>query len=154
MVARETAARTELTTRSMGVTDWLLSLLSSSWTGRPNAPTTAIDDLRYPRSPAGRWRSSSATRSWRSGVYYNPVGAFNMLAGRFGHLIPMLALAGSMAPKRQVAPSLGTLPTSSGLFAGFVIGTIVIVGALSYFAALALGPITEHLALLAGQTLP
>jgi K+-transporting ATPase ATPase A chain len=76
-----------------------------------------------------------------------------MLAGRFGHLIPMLALAGSMGPKRQVARSLGTLPTGSGLFAGFLTGTIVIVGALSYFAALALGPIAEQLALLAGHTL-
>jgi len=81
------------------------------------------------------------------------VGSFAMLAGRFGSVIPMLALAGSMASKRQVPRSLGTLRTDSLLFAGLVTGTVVIVGALSYFAALGLGPIAEQLLLHAGQTL-
>jgi K+-transporting ATPase ATPase A chain len=79
--------------------------------------------------------------------YYNVIGSFAMLAGRFGALIPMLALAGSMGPKRQVARSLGTLPTGSGMFAALLVGTVVVIGALSYFAALALGPVAEQLAL-------
>jgi hypothetical protein len=66
----------------------------------------------------------------------------------------MLAIAASMGPKRQVARSLGTLPTGSVLFAAFLAGTIIIVGALSYLAALALGPMAEHLAMLAGHTTP
>jgi K+-transporting ATPase ATPase A chain len=84
-------------------------------------------------------------------AYYNVIGSAAMLAGRFGALVPMLALAGSMAPKRQVARSLGTLRTDSLLFACLLIGIVLIVGALSYFAALGLGPITEHLALSGGQ---
>ena len=87
-------------------------------------------------------------------VFYNLVGSVAMLAGRFGALIPMLALAGAMAPKRLVARSSGTLPTDSPTFVALVIGTIVIVGGLSYFAALALGPIAEHMGMLAGQTGP
>ncbi len=77
-----------------------------------------------------------------------------MLAGRFGGLIPMLAVAGSMARKRRLAPSLGTLPTTSLLFAGLVTGAILLIGALSFFSALSLGPIAEQLQLVAGQTTP
>ena len=80
-------------------------------------------------------------------VFYNVIGAFAMLAGRFGSVIPMLAVAGSMGPKRQRPWSLGTLPTTSATFYGLLLGTILVVGALSYFAALALGPLAEQLAL-------
>ena len=121
--------------------------------GPASAPPHGFSEVLYAfASMAGNNGSSFSSLSGNT-PYYNLVGAAAMLAGRFGHLIPMLALAGSMGPKRQVARSLGTLPTGSGLFAGFLTGTIVIVGALSYFAALALGPIAEQLALLAGHTL-
>jgi potassium-transporting ATPase potassium-binding subunit len=71
--------------------------------------------------------------------------------GRFGHLIPILALAGSIGAKRKVPRSLGTLPTGGVTFSALLVGTIVIVGALSFFASLALGPIAEQLALNAGN---
>ena len=64
----------------------------------------------------------------------------------------MLAVAGSMAVKRSVAPSMGTFPTTGGLWAALLIGVLVIVGALTYFPALALGPIVEQLLQAAGQT--
>ena len=74
-----------------------------------------------------------------------------MLIGRFGMIIPILAIAGSMAAKRRVAPSLGTFPTTGPIFVGLLIGVVIIVGALTYFPALALGPIVEQLLLNAGR---
>ncbi len=83
--------------------------------------------------------------------FYNITGAFAMLIGRYGMIIPILALAGSMAAKRRVAPSLGTFPTTGPLFSILLIGVIVIVGALNFFPALALGPIVEQLLQNAGK---
>jgi K+-transporting ATPase ATPase A chain len=77
--------------------------------------------------------------------FYNITGAFAMLLGRYGMIIPILALAGSMAAKRRVAPSLGTFPTTGPLFTILLIGVVIIVGALTFFPALALGPIVEQL---------
>jgi K+-transporting ATPase ATPase A chain len=83
--------------------------------------------------------------------FYNVTGAFAMLLGRYGMIIPILALAGSMAVKRRVAPSLGTFPTDGPLFTVLLIGVIVIVGALTFFPALSLGPIVEQLLQNAGK---
>jgi K+-transporting ATPase ATPase A chain len=83
--------------------------------------------------------------------FYNITGAFAMLIGRYGMIIPILALAGSMAGKRRVAASLGTFPTTGVLFSVLVIGVIIIVGALTFFPALALGPIVEQLLQNAGK---
>ena len=83
--------------------------------------------------------------------FYNVAGALAMLVGRFGMIVPILALAGSMAAKRRVAPSLGTFPTTGPLFSVLLVGVIVIVGALTFFPALALGPIVEQLLQNAGK---
>jgi K+-transporting ATPase ATPase A chain len=84
-------------------------------------------------------------------VFYNTTGGLAMLIGRFVMIVPILAIAGSMAAKRAVAPSLGTFPTTGVLFSALLIGVVVIVGALTYFPALALGPIVEQLLLNAGK---
>ena len=84
--------------------------------------------------------------------FYNLTGAFAMLLGRYGMIVPILALAGSMAAKRRVAPSLGTFPTTGPLFSVLLIGVIIIVGALTFFPALALGPIVEQLLQNAGRS--
>ena len=84
--------------------------------------------------------------------FYNVLGALAMLVGRFGMIVPVLAIAGSMAVKRSVAPSLGTFPTTGALWSVLLLGVILIVGALTYFPALALGPIVEQLLQAAGQT--
>ena len=76
-----------------------------------------------------------------------------MLIGRFLMIVPLLAIAGSMVRKQRVPVSLGTFPTYGSLWVGLLIGTIVIVGALTYFPALALGPIVEQLMLNAGRVL-
>ncbi|WP_072387726.1 potassium-transporting ATPase subunit KdpA [Hyphomicrobium sp. CS1BSMeth3] len=83
-------------------------------------------------------------------LWYNTTGAIAMLVGRFLMIVPALAIAGSLAAKKSVPPSSGTFPTTGALFVGLVVGVILIVGGLTFFPALALGPIVEHLAMRAG----
>jgi potassium-transporting ATPase potassium-binding subunit len=82
--------------------------------------------------------------------FYNDVGAVVMWLGRFWEIVPVLAIAGSMAAKKKVPASPGTLPTHTGQFILWLAAVIIIVGALSFLPALALGPIVEHLLLQAG----
>jgi K+-transporting ATPase ATPase A chain len=76
--------------------------------------------------------------------------AIAMFMGRFLFIVPMLAVAGSLAAKKIVPASAGTFPTDNGLFVGLLIGVILIIGGLTFFPALALGPVVEHLAMHAG----
>jgi K+-transporting ATPase ATPase A chain len=82
--------------------------------------------------------------------FYNITGAVAMFVGRFFMIIPAMAVAGSLAAKKTVAASAGTFPTTGGLFIGLLVGVILIIGGLTFFPALALGPIVEHLAMTAG----
>ena len=84
--------------------------------------------------------------------WYNTTMGFDMLIGRFLMIIPMLAIAGNLAQKKYVPPSLGTFPVTTPLFTVLLIGVILIVGALTFFPALSLGPILEHLLMAAGKT--
>jgi K+-transporting ATPase ATPase A chain len=84
--------------------------------------------------------------------WYNMTLALTMLVGRFLIIIPMLAVAGSLAAKKRIPVTSGTLPTHGALFVGLLIGTVVIVGALTFFPALSLSPIVEHLLMVAGRT--
>ena len=84
-------------------------------------------------------------------LFYNVTGAFAMMLGRYAMIVPILAIAGSMAGKRRVAPSLGTFPTTGPIWVGLLIGVIIIVGALTFFPALALGPIVDQLINNAGR---
>ncbi|HEY8129546.1 MAG TPA: potassium-transporting ATPase subunit KdpA, partial [Hyphomicrobium sp.] len=81
--------------------------------------------------------------------FYNITGGIAMFVGRFLMIIPALAIAGSLAEKKRMAPSVGTFPTTGTLFVGLVVGVILIVGGLTFFPALALGPIVEHLSMTA-----
>ncbi len=83
--------------------------------------------------------------------WYNIAGALTMLIGRFFMIIPMLAIAGNLAQKKYVPPSLGTFPVTTPLFTVLLIGVILIIGALTFFPALSLGPILEHLLMMAGK---
>jgi K+-transporting ATPase ATPase A chain len=82
--------------------------------------------------------------------FYNITGAVAMFVGRFFMIIPAMAIAGALVEKKSIAASAGTFPTTGGLFAGLVVGVIMIVGGLTFFPALALGPLVEHLAMTAG----
>jgi K+-transporting ATPase ATPase A chain len=84
--------------------------------------------------------------------FYNLSGAAAMLVGRFWMIIPTMTIAGSLAAKKSIPPSAGTFPTTGGLFIGLLVGVIVIVGGLTFFPALALGPIVEQLAINAGTS--
>lgn len=79
--------------------------------------------------------------------FYNLTLASSMFVGRFFMIVPAMAMAGALAAKKSVPPSAGTLPTTGGLFVGLVVGVILIIGGLTFFPALALGPIVEHLAM-------
>jgi K+-transporting ATPase ATPase A chain len=85
-------------------------------------------------------------------LWYNTAGAMTMLVGRFFMIIPMLAIAGNLAKKKTVPASAGTFPVTTPLFAILLVSVIVIVGALTFFPALSLGPVLEHLLMMAGKT--
>jgi len=84
-------------------------------------------------------------------LFFNITGAVAMFVGRFLMIVPAMAIAGSLAAKKSVPPSLGTFPTTGTLFVGLVVGVIVIVGGLTFFPALALGPLVEQFAMRAGS---
>jgi len=76
-----------------------------------------------------------------------------MLIGRFGFILPTLAIAGSLAMKKKVPTTAGTLPTHGPLFIGLVVGTVMVIGALTFFPALSLGPLVEHFFMREGKLL-
>jgi K+-transporting ATPase ATPase A chain len=78
-------------------------------------------------------------------TFYNVIGTIDMLIGRFGVMIPALALGGVLAAKNVVPASLGTFRTDNGMFVGLTIGVIIIIGGLTFFPAVSLGPIVEQL---------
>ncbi len=85
-------------------------------------------------------------------LWYNTSGAMTMLVGRFFMIIPMLAIAGNLAKKKTVPASAGTFPVTTPLFTVLLVSVILIVGALTFFPALSLGPVLEHLLMMAGKT--
>ena len=101
-------------------------------------------------SGAGNNGSAFAGGNWNS-LWYNTSIAFDMLLGRFFMIIPVLAIAGNLARKKVVPPSLGTFPVTTPLFSVLLVGVILIVGALTFFPALSLGPILEHLLMHSGK---
>ncbi len=84
--------------------------------------------------------------------WWNVTTGISMVLGRFGYIVPVMAIAGSLAAKKKVAASAGTFPTDKALFVGLLIGVILIVGGLQFFPALALGPVVEHVLMLSGKT--
>jgi K+-transporting ATPase ATPase A chain len=84
--------------------------------------------------------------------FYNLLLGIAMWIGRFGVIIPVLVIAGSMVGKKIAPPSPGTFPTDGAVFAGLLIAIILIVGALTFFPALTLGPIVEHVLMAAGRS--
>ena len=102
---------------------------------------------------SGTGNNGSAFAGINANTYwYNTALGFAMLVGRFLMIVPMLAVAGNLASKKTVPPSLGTFPVTTPLFAVLLTSVIVIVGALTFFPVLSLGPIVEHLLMNAGQT--
>ena len=129
----------------------LAVVLPAGLAGPLNAGPHGYSEILYAYTSATGNNGSAFAGLTANTLFYNTTLGFAMLIGRFLMIIPMLAVAGSLASKKIVPPSAGTFPTDSGLFVGLVIGVILIVGGLTYFPALALGPIVEHFAMLAGN---
>jgi K+-transporting ATPase ATPase A chain len=117
-----------------------------------NAGPHGLSEILYAFS-SGTGNNGSAFAGISANTYwYNTTIGFAMLLGRFFMIIPMLALAGSLGRKKAVPPSLGTFPVTTPLFTTLLVSVILIVGALTFFPVLSLGPIVEHLLMYAGQT--
>jgi len=110
-----------------------------------NPSTHGFSEVLYAFSSAGNNNGSAFAGLGANTPFYNTILGFAMLIARYWLAIPALAIAGSLASKKKVPAGAGTLPTHTPLFIAWLIGVIVIVGALSFLPALALGPIVEHL---------
>ncbi|HEX4963607.1 MAG TPA: potassium-transporting ATPase subunit KdpA, partial [Thermoanaerobaculia bacterium] len=115
-----------------------------------NPGAHGFSEILYAFSSMGNNNGSAFAGISANTPFYNVTGTVAMLVSRFWLAIPTLAIAGAMAKKKQVPPGPGTLPTHTPLFVVLLIGVVVLVGALTFFPALALGPIVEHLQMLAG----
>ena len=116
--------------------------------GTANPGPHGFSEILYAFSSMGNNNGSAFAGLSGNTPFYNNVGASAMLLGRFWLAIPTLAIAGSLARKKIVPVSAGTLPTHTPLFVAWLIAVVVIIGALVFFPALALGPIVEHLIML------
>ncbi len=118
--------------------------------GPHNPGPHGFSEILYAFTSQGNNNGSAFAGLTGNTVFYNLTGALAMLISRFWLAIPTLALAGSLAAKKKVPTGAGTLPTTSGLFIGWLIGVVVLVGALNFLPALALGPMIEHLLMIGG----
>jgi K+-transporting ATPase ATPase A chain len=110
-----------------------------------------LSEILYAYSSAAGNNGSAFAGLNANTPWYNVTQGLTMLAGRFLMIIPVMAIAGSMVGKKVVPESLGTFPTNGSLFVVLLVGVVLIVGALTFFPALALGPIVEHFVALAGK---
>ena len=139
----------------------VLPLMFLGWTAVAMLVPTAVAAMNNPgphgftevlyayTSQTGNNGSAFAGLSGNT-LFYNVTGAVAMFIGRFWMIIPTMAIAGSLVAKKSIPASAGTFPTTGGLFVGLVVGVIVIIGGLTFFPALALGPIVEQLSINAG----
>ena len=111
-----------------------------------------LSELLYAYSSAAGNNGSAFAGLSANTPWFNTTLAIAMLLGRFAYVVPVMAIAGSIAAKTRVPASSGTFPTDRPLFVGLLVGVILILGGLQFFPALALGPIVEHFLMLAGQT--
>jgi K+-transporting ATPase ATPase A chain len=122
-------------------------VLPSTVAATNNAGPHGFTEMLYAYTSATGNNGSAFAGLSGNTLFYNLTLASAMFVGRFFMIVPAMALAGSLAGKKSVPPSAGTLPTTGGLFVGLVVGVILIIGGLTFFPALALGPIVEHLAM-------
>ena len=124
-------------------------LIPSALASTANAGPHGFSEILYAYSSQTGNNGSAFAGLTGNTLWYNTTGGLAMLIGRYFVIIPAMAIAGSLIGKKIVPASPGTFPTHNGLFVGLLIGVILIVGGLTFFPALALGPIVEHLAMLA-----
>jgi potassium-transporting ATPase potassium-binding subunit len=122
-------------------------VLPSAVASMSNAGPHGFTEVLYAYTSATGNNGSAFGGLTGNTFFYNLTLASAMFVGRFFMIVPAMAMAGSLASKKSIPPSAGTLPTTGGLFVGLVVGVILIIGGLTFFPALALGPIVEHLAM-------
>ena len=119
--------------------------------GISNPGPHGFSEILYAFSSAANNNGSAFAGLSVNTPFYNVLLAVAMWFGRFATIVPVLAIAGSLANKKRIAATSGTLPTHGPLFVVLLLGTLVLVGALTYVPALALGPIVEHLTMISGR---
>jgi K+-transporting ATPase ATPase A chain len=110
-----------------------------------NSGPHGLTEMTYAFTSMGNNNGSAFAGLNGNTNWFNVTGGISMLVGRFMLMIPVLAIAGSLARKQTVPASAGTFPTNTGLFSALLTGVVVIVVGLTYFPVVALGPIVEHL---------
>lgn len=120
--------------------------------GITNPGPHGLSQILYGVTSAAANNGSAFAGLQADSLFYNSILGVAMMIGRFAIIVPVLAMAGSLASKKTVPESAGTFPTTKPLFVGLLIGVIIIVGALTFFPALALGPLVEQLLMRAGTT--
>jgi potassium-transporting ATPase potassium-binding subunit len=119
--------------------------LAEGKAGPLNAGPHGFTEILYALTSQGNNNGSAFGGLTGNTSFYNIIGAIDMLIGRFGIMIPAIALGGALAEKNVVPESLGTFRTDNGMFVGLTIGVILIIGGLTFFPAISLGPIVEQL---------
>jgi K+-transporting ATPase ATPase A chain len=127
------------------VTDWGLNTVF-------NPGPHGLSEILYAYTSGTGNNGSAFAGLGANTPFYNVTIGFAMLFGRFGVIIPAMALAGSLAAKKRATATAGTFPTTGPLWIGLLVGVIIIVGALTYFPAYSLGPIIEHIHMQHGVT--
>jgi K+-transporting ATPase ATPase A chain len=126
-------------------------LLKTALDSMNNAGPHGLSEVLYAFASANANNGSAFAGLSGNTLWYNSTLGVAMFFGRFAYIVPVLALAGSLAAKKKVPASAGTFPTDGPLFIGLLLGVIVILYLLQYFPALALGPIVEHFSMLSGK---
>jgi K+-transporting ATPase ATPase A chain len=128
----------------------LATVLPAGLAGIANPGPHGFTEILYGYTEATANNGSAFAGLSANTLFYNTTLAFAMLIGRFIFVVPLLAVAGSLAKKKLLAPSAGTFPTHSPLFVGLLVGVILIFGGLTYFPAVSLGPVVEQVAMTHG----
>jgi len=126
------------------------AVLPAGLAGPGNAGPHGLSEILYAYSSTDMNNGSAFAGLSGNTLFYNSTLGAMMLIGRFAVAIPILAIAGSFAAKKTIPASAGTFPTDTGLFVALLIGVVIIIGGLTFFPAVALGPAVEHLALYSG----
>src|SRR5665213_942753 len=132
----------------------LATVLPAGLAGIANTGPHGFSEILYAFTSATGNNGSAFAGISANTLFYNTMLAFAMLIGRFVFVIPLLAVAGSLAQKKLLAPSAGTFPTTGPLFVGLLVGVVLIIGGLTYFPAVSLGPVVEHVAMTSGTLYP
>ncbi|MDR3493400.1 MAG: potassium-transporting ATPase subunit KdpA [Ancalomicrobiaceae bacterium] len=128
------------------------AVLPSALTSLANNGPHGLSEILYAYSSATGNNGSAFAGLSANTPWWNTTLGIAMVMGRFGYVVPVMAIAGSIVTKKRAAASAGTFPTDRALFVGLLIGVILIVGGLQFFPALALGPIVEHFLMLSAKT--